>query len=1146
MASSSSPSSSSSFPRTSVMRRVIISSAVLLLVFIVAGAATTYGSLHLRRLAAQYTTMLEVKETISKTLMDLARVDSGLNMAYPTHNLRYLQEETSLWIGDLRHDQKALQKLSTQLPPETLAHKSLTAALPQLNQVILLAEGILSHAEVENWASADLRLQLLRRQEITLRSTLERVYVHADEYNQQHSRALANTTRLLTGIPLFITLLGMLLLLGGVFLLRRQIVQPLEELTAQIQHFAEGDFSIRLPIRQRDEIGQLAHTFNLMADRIQEAYATLADKVEERTRALQQRTTQLQAATEIGRAVAAINDLDTMLQEAVRLISQRYGFYHVAAFLAEENAQRVVIRAAYTQNGNAAEQLLAERLSVAQHDPSPVGQTLTTLQPHTMQFSAKSPPRPELAATRIEMALPLKSGDRILGVLDVHSQSPEPLTPEEITALQMVADLLAVAIANAYLLRETQSALDAARRAYEQLSQQGWQRFLQKQRVLGFRLDSSGQISPLPNKRTARLPKTTADETPPPSPSKSSIELHEYRFSVTARGRTVAVAHLRKPSPWKPAEKRLLDRLADRLGSVLESARLYAEAQRRSAQLQIAAEIARDASGTLDLNELLRKAINLVRERFGFYHASVFLLDESGQYAYVKESTGEAGAQLKARRHRLAVGSASVIGQTLASGAPVVVNDVSQSEIHHYNPLLPDTQAEMGLPLKVGNELIGALDIQAMYTHAFSEEDAAVLQILADQLAIAVVNARLFAEAQEHLVQHRYLHQITAAAASATTVEEAIRNVVESLHAVRPDEAVALLVPAEDTPQTLRLAAWAGHTLTPEAARRIRIPLGEGAIGRAAEDKQPVLVGDTSTRPDASPLSPNSRAILAEPLLYRGELLGILALESTLANAYDEHDLEIIRTLTNSLAAIIANIRLLEEVRRHSDELSLLYEITAAAASEVDLDKLLDMLVRRLREGLDILHCGVILFDDNGKTGTLVASASAEGAPGAGMIGTKIPLSASSIRAAVQTGKPVVYRDIRQDPRLADVRPLLEQRGARQIIVVPLMARDEIIGTLGLDIADPHRQITDNDVRLLEQIARQIATSVEVARLFQQAVRTAEREHTVTEITTKIRATNDPQAILQTAIEELRKALQVQQTQIVFLDEDGNSPSENA
>ncbi len=1141
MASSSSP-----LPRTSLMRRVLIVSAVLLLAFIVAGVAITYGNFHLRQLAAQYTTMLEVKESVSKTLMDLARLDNGLSTAYPTHNIRFLQEETSLWITDLKHDRDTLQQLNAQLPPDTLTRKSLTAALPRLNQVIILAEGILSQAQINNWSAADFRRQMLRRQEIALRSTLERVYVHADEYNQQHAQALANTTRLLMGVPLFITLLGLLFLLGGILLLRRHIIQPLETLTTQIQHFAEGDFSVRVPVHQGDEIGQLAHTFNLMADRIQEAYATLADKVEERTRALQQRTAQLQAATEIGRAVAAINDLDTMLQEAVRLISQRYGFYHVAAFLAEENAQRVVIRAAYTQNGNAAERLLAEHLSIPQHDSSVIGQTLTTIQPHTAQFSPDAPPRPELAATRIEMALPLKSGNRILGVLDVHSQNAEPLTPEEITALQMVADLLAVAIANAYLLRETQSALEAAQRAYEQLSQQGWQRFLQMQRVLGFRLEPSGQIRPLPKEQVKHSLPAASDETPPSSPSDDGEALHEHRFLVAARGRTVAVAQLRKPTPWKPAEKRLLDRLADRLGSVLESARLYAEAQRRSAQLQIASEIARDASGTLDLDELLRKAINLVRERFGFYHASVFLLDESGQYAYVKESTGEAGEQLKARRHRLAVGSASVIGQTLASGAPVVVNDVSQSEIHHFNPLLPDTQAEMGLPLKVGNELIGALDIQAVYTHAFSEEDVAVLQILADQLAIAVVNARLFAEAQEHLVQHRYLHQITAAAASATTVEEAIRNVVESLHAVRPDEAVALLVPTEDTPQTLRLAAWAGHTLNPEAARRIRIPLGEGAIGRAAADKQPVLIGDTSASNNTGALSPDTRAILVEPLIYRGELLGVLDLESAVANAYDEHDLEMLRTLANSLAAIIANIRLLEEVRRHSNELSLLYEITAAAASEVDLDKLLNLLAHRLQEGLDVLHCGVILFDDNGQTGTLVASASAEGAPGAGMVGTKIPLDSSSIQIALRTGKPVVYRDITQDERIADIRPLLEQRGTRQLIVVPLLSRDEIIGTLGLDIADPNRQITDNDLRLLEQIARQIATSVEVARLFQQAVRTAEREHTVTEITTKIRATNDPQAILQTAIEELRKALRVQQTQIVFIDEDGNSPSDNA
>jgi len=251
------------------MRRVLIVSAILLLAFIVAGAAVTYGSFHLRQLAAQYTTMLEVKESTSKALMDLARLDNSLSAAYPTHNISLLQEETSLWITNLKHDRDALQQLDTQLSPDTLAHKSLTAALPQLNQIILLAEGILSQAQVENWASADLRRQMLRRQEIALRSSLERVYIHADEYTQQHAQALTNTTHLLIGVPLFVTLLGLLFLLGGILLLRQHVIHPLEALSTQIQNFAEGDFSIRVPVHQGDEIGQLAHTFNLMADRIQ-------------------------------------------------------------------------------------------------------------------------------------------------------------------------------------------------------------------------------------------------------------------------------------------------------------------------------------------------------------------------------------------------------------------------------------------------------------------------------------------------------------------------------------------------------------------------------------------------------------------------------------------------------------------------------------------------------------------------------------------------------------------------------------------------------------------------------------------------------------------------------------------------------------
>jgi signal transduction histidine kinase len=145
-------------------------------------------------------------------------------------------------------------------------------------------------------------------------------------------------------------------------------------------------------------------------------------------------------------------------------------------------------------------------------------------------------------------------------------------------------------------------------------------------------------------------------------------------------------------------------------------------------------------------------------ERFDYYHASIFLIDEAREYAYVRESTGKAGEALKAKGHKLAIGSKSIIGQATSTGRPVVLNDLTTltaKETHYPNPLLPHTRSELGIPLTVGNRVIGALNVQSEQTNAFSADDVAILQTLADQIAVAVDNAQAYELVQTAMEETR-------------------------------------------------------------------------------------------------------------------------------------------------------------------------------------------------------------------------------------------------------------------------------------------------------------------------------------------------------------------------------------------------------
>ncbi|NPA31276.1 MAG: GAF domain-containing sensor histidine kinase [Chloroflexi bacterium] len=206
---------------------------------------------------------------------------------------------------------------------------------------------------------------------------------------------------------------------------------------------------------------------------------------------------------------------------------------------------------------------------------------------------------------------------------------------------------------------------------------------------------------------------------------------------------------------WTREELQVLQVAAAQAAVRARSLYLLQVSERRARQLETASVIARDIGRTLSLETLLHRAVDLIRERFGFYHATVFLLDERGEYAEARAATGEAGRVMLRSGHKLRVGSKSVVGQTAARGEPVVVNDVRANPVHRPNPLLPDTQAEAAFPLRVGDRVIGVLDVQATTTYAFTPEDVQVLQLLADQLAVAVENARAYELARRALQDMR-------------------------------------------------------------------------------------------------------------------------------------------------------------------------------------------------------------------------------------------------------------------------------------------------------------------------------------------------------------------------------------------------------
>jgi PAS domain S-box-containing protein len=171
--------------------------------------------------------------------------------------------------------------------------------------------------------------------------------------------------------------------------------------------------------------------------------------------------------------------------------------------------------------------------------------------------------------------------------------------------------------------------------------------------------------------------------------------------------------------------------------------------KRRNDYLAASSEIGRLVTSTLDLNTIFTRTVSLISDRFGFYYAGIYIIEETGFNAVLREATGEAGEKMKAQRHSVIVGSNSVVGKVAASTEPMVVDDTDIDPLHIPNPYLLDTRSEVAIPLRIGLRIVGVIDIQSTQPHAFTPDDLSVLQSLADQVAVAIDNARSYELSQQ-------------------------------------------------------------------------------------------------------------------------------------------------------------------------------------------------------------------------------------------------------------------------------------------------------------------------------------------------------------------------------------------------------------
>ncbi len=340
---------------------------------------------------------------------------------------------------------------------------------------------------------------------------------------------------------------------------------------------------------------------------LQELSQELERRVRERTQALERHILDLKTAGEVSRAAASMRNPQQLLPQVAHLISQRFGFYHVGIFLLDESGEYAVLRASNSPGG---QRLLARGHRLKVGEVGIVGHVAGSGQARiALDVGADAVyfDNPDLPETRSEMALPLRSGGQVLGVLDVQSTQPQAFTEEDVAVLQIVADQLAISIENSRLLEESRQALEASQRAFGEAAARAWKSLLERVAPLGFRSGERGNVVQVDsNAWIPEAQRAAAEGTAVTSADGTTLYL-----PIVSRGQSIGILKLAKPgqSRWMEFEIQAAQMIADQLSGALESARLYEEAQRRAAKEQVISAISSKISASINLQNILQTAV---------------------------------------------------------------------------------------------------------------------------------------------------------------------------------------------------------------------------------------------------------------------------------------------------------------------------------------------------------------------------------------------------------------------------------------------------------------------------------------------------------------------------------------------------------
>ncbi|MEK9161716.1 MAG: GAF domain-containing protein [Chloroflexota bacterium] len=562
-----------------------------------------------------------------------------------------------------------------------------------------------------------------------------------------------------------------------------------------------------------------------------------------------------------------------------------------------------------------------------------------------------------------------------------------------------------------------------------------------------------------------------------------------------------------------------------------------AEFGQASERWSITADIGQAASSPHTLDQLLETTLNLIRTRLGYFAASFYLLDDKGEYAAFKAGGSAAGTYPKEIGYKVLKGSNSIIGYVIANNTHRLTYTYT-SEPNFRNEMLPGTHSELAVPLRQNGQVIGALDVQALESYGFTQEDVAIIQTIADQVAVAIGTAAqytrehrrsqtvtLLAEAFVELTNPKINPDPTDLNGFFDVVRQHVTDAMNVEHiyiALHDTNTTVFEIPYKyDNGQVTSLPSKQLNDDLTSAIIKNRSPLLVNGEKEEAGKTAAILKGEDA-----------AQSFLGVPIIVGDAVVGVLAIQDlNQPGRFNQADEDFLKIIGKQIGVAVQNARLYQQVQRRADQLLAAAEVSRASISVINPDELIVKAAELIRERFNLYYIAVFLVDKG-----WAVLRYATGSAGEELLKRKHRLEIggnSMVGTAISRRQARIALDADSEA-VRFVNPFLPETHSE--MALPLIVGDEVLGALDAQ-STKYNAFSESDIIVLQTMADQIAIALENANLINETQIRFNEIATLNQISQAVTAQTDLRTLLDTACQEIARITNVTNVYVALYDE---------